>query len=1228
MSGLNSNLSQPPVYSSGQNAFSPVATSANLPPGQMTQSPFPPQGLATNSIMPPSSGTLTFSPSGMAPPIAQNFNYASSPQVPFMDSSMKSPVSFSNHSPLPPTSPKNSISPYTERQNFVQNGPTNNSPFSTPNSGSNLNSENFQVNGHSGSNNTLCPPQSMQPLSQNQWTSPTRLPPPPITQNQKLSTSSLGNSPLSHPFTAGSPHSNVVDGKPVPKMSQVPSSSGLPLPYGNQIIKSPSPQVTPGASQPPSARSSRNPSPISSQRYDFMEGQFSNKPSPSNSSVGLQNMGASPAPGVFSDVKNTSNSGPPLTPHMQNLYPGPAGTNMSYTPSSSVTSSQAGPGIPPLPSTSQITPTRPRYPQQVGYNQPPNTHTHYASPVVSQPSSGMLPPQSSMFNSSPHPAYSQQQQPMPPPTQQQQSPYQQQYQGALPDGPVGGLSGYDPQLHAKMAGMSVQSSFSRLWGNDSINLLQDRNILPPVPVDPPKPVLTPERPNCSTDIFRCTLTKVPDTSSLLQKSRLPFGILIHPFRDAEEDDVEGSHSKKLIIPASCSHLSVVQCNTIVRCRNCRTYINPFVSFIDQRRWKCNLCFRVNDLPEEFLYDPATRSYGDPARRPEIRNATIEFIAPSDYMLRPPQPAIYLFLLDVSHGALETGYLQTFCKILLESLDELPGDSRMKVGFITFDGSIHFYNLGEGLNQPHMLVVSDVEDVFLPSPDNLLVNLHESKALITDLLNDLPKRFSHNGDINSCLGAALQVAYKLMSPFGGRVTVIQTCLPNYGPGQLKNREDPNQRAAKDVSNIGPANDFYKKLALDCSGQQIAVDLFLLCSQYIDIATISCISKYSSGSIHYYPGYHHQLGQLQVEKFSGDFKRYLTRRIGFEAVMRIRCTRGLTIHTFHGNFFVRSTDLLSLPNVNPDTGYGMQIAIEESLTEYNSVCFQAAVLYTSSNGERRIRVHTLSLPVVSILQDVLGGADQETIIGLVSKMAVDRSITSSLSDARDALINVCLDVLGVYKLTLSGQVAGALMSPYSLRLLPLYILALLKHVAFRTGVSTKLDERVFAMDRMKTLPLHYLMKYIYPTLYPVHALDEKNAIHQDDDAIIPQPVILQLSSEKVDRHGAYILDTYDVLYLYVGRAINDHFCTNVLNVPNFSAIPEDLTILPELATPESERMRNFVSWLQDQRPFHSPLKIIREDSRDRHMFLQYMLDDRTESLFSYYEFLQHIRQQISK
>ena len=40
----------------------------------------------------------------------------------------------------------------------------------------------------------------------------------------------------------------------------------------------------------------------------------------------------------------------------------------------------------------------------------------------------------------------------------------------------------------------------------------------------------------------------------------------------------------------------------------------------------------------------------------------------------------------------------------------------------------------------------------------------------------------------------------------------------------------------IQHLGPATDFYKKLALDCSAQQIAVDLFFINAQYADVATI--------------------------------------------------------------------------------------------------------------------------------------------------------------------------------------------------------------------------------------------------------------------------------------------------------------------------------------------------------------------------------------------------------
>jgi protein transport protein SEC24 len=53
------------------------------------------------------------------------------------------------------------------------------------------------------------------------------------------------------------------------------------------------------------------------------------------------------------------------------------------------------------------------------------------------------------------------------------------------------------------------------------------------------------------------------------------------------------------------------------------------------------------------------------------------------------------------------------------------------------------------------------DVFLPTPDNLLVNLKECRELINDLLQQLPKRFASEHDNKSALGAALQAALKLM-----------------------------------------------------------------------------------------------------------------------------------------------------------------------------------------------------------------------------------------------------------------------------------------------------------------------------------------------------------------------------------------------------------------------------------------------------------------------------------
>jgi protein transport protein SEC24 len=61
----------------------------------------------------------------------------------------------------------------------------------------------------------------------------------------------------------------------------------------------------------------------------------------------------------------------------------------------------------------------------------------------------------------------------------------------------------------------------------------------------------------------------------------------------------------------------------------------------------------------------------------------------------------------------------------------------------------------------MLVVSDIDDVFLPKPTDLLVNLAEARGGLESLLGRVNDMFQENSIIGSAMGPALQAGFKLM-----------------------------------------------------------------------------------------------------------------------------------------------------------------------------------------------------------------------------------------------------------------------------------------------------------------------------------------------------------------------------------------------------------------------------------------------------------------------------------
>jgi hypothetical protein len=70
---------------------------------------------------------------------------------------------------------------------------------------------------------------------------------------------------------------------------------------------------------------------------------------------------------------------------------------------------------------------------------------------------------------------------------------------------------------------------------------------------------------------------------------------------------------------------------VVRCRTCRAYINPYVTFPPEKGgtvWICNLCYRFNEVVSPYF--SSLDSYGrrnDLADRPELIHSTIEIVAP-------------------------------------------------------------------------------------------------------------------------------------------------------------------------------------------------------------------------------------------------------------------------------------------------------------------------------------------------------------------------------------------------------------------------------------------------------------------------------------------------------------------------------------------------------------------------------------------------------------------------
>jgi protein transport protein SEC24 len=155
----------------------------------------------------------------------------------------------------------------------------------------------------------------------------------------------------------------------------------------------------------------------------------------------------------------------------------------------------------------------------------------------------------------------------------------------------------------------------------------------------------------------------------------------------------------------------------VRCIRCKAYMCPYMQFIDSgRRFQCLFCKATTDgtvnqrfavktlisvtVPAEyFQHLDHTGQRLDRFERPELVLGTYEFVATPEYCRNNtlPKPPAIVFVIDVSYNNIKSGLVHLLCSQIKDIIQNLPVDqgqekSNMRVGFITYNSSVHFYNI--------------------------------------------------------------------------------------------------------------------------------------------------------------------------------------------------------------------------------------------------------------------------------------------------------------------------------------------------------------------------------------------------------------------------------------------------------------------------------------------------------------------------------------------------------
>uniref|UniRef100_A0A8I3N206 SEC24 homolog C, COPII coat complex component n=2 Tax=Canis lupus familiaris TaxID=9615 RepID=A0A8I3N206_CANLF len=683
--------------------------------------------------------------------------------------------------------------------------------------------------------------------------------------------------------------------------------------------------------------------------------------------------------------------------------------------------------------------------------------------------------------------------------------------------------------------------------------------------------------NASPRYIRCTSYNIPCTSDMAKQAQVPLAAVIKPLARLPPEEAS---------PYVVDHGE----SGPLRCNRCKAYMCPFMQFIEGgRRFQCCFCSCINDVPPQyFQHLDHTGKRVDAYDRPELSLGSYEFLATVDYCKNNkfPSPPAFIFMIDVSYNAIRSGLVRLLCEELKSLLDFLPREggteeSAIRVGFVTYNKVLHFYNVKSSLAQPQMMVVSDVADMFVPLLDGFLVNVSESRAVITSLLDQIPEMFADTRETETVFAPVIQAGMEALK------TLFQ-----------------------------PQTGAYQTLAKECVAQGCCVDLFLFPNQYVDVATLSVVPQLTGGSVYKYACFQVENDQ---ERFLSDLRRDVQKVVGFDAVMRVRTSTGIRAVDFFGAFYMSNTTDVELAGLDGDKTVTVEFKHDDRLNEESGALLQCALLYTSCAGQRRLRIHNLALNCCTQLADLYRNCETDTLINYMAKFAYRGVLNSPVKTVRDTLITQCAQILACYrKNCASPSSAGQLILPECMKLLPVYLNCVLKSDVLQPGAEVTTDDRAYVRQLVTSMDVAETNVFFYPRLLPLTKSPIESAT---------EPPAVRASEERLSNGDIYLLENGLNLFLWVGASVQQGVVQSLFNVSSFSQITSGLSVLPVLDNPLSKKVRGLIDSLRAQRSRYMKLIVVKQEDKLEMLFKHFLVEDKSLSGgASYVDFLCHMHKEI--